>query len=138
MDPALIERKLESLDRCVQRINEKYPESAGELAEDYDRQDIIAVNLERGVQSCVDLASHLLAAGSLPLPATAADAFRSLAAEGLLDRALAEQMTKAVGLRNIAAHEYSRLDWEQIHEYLPHALDDLRGFARAVAERMDP
>ncbi len=137
MDPALIERKLESLDRCVQRINEKYPDSPDDLAEDYDRQDIISVNLERGVQSCVDLATHLLAAGELPLPASAAEAFRNLAAEGMIDRALAEQMAKAVGLRNIAVHEYSRLDWEQIHEYLPHALEDLRGFARALAGRMD-
>ena len=137
MDPALIERKLESLDRCIQRINEKYPDSPNDLAEDYDRQDIIAVNLERGVQSCVDLATHLLAAGKLPLPASAAEAFRSLAAEGMIDRAIADQMAKAVGLRNIAVHEYSRLDWEQIHEYLPHALENLRGFARAIAGRMD-
>ena len=71
MDPALIERKLESLDRCVQRINEKYPDSADDLAEDYDRQDIIAVNLERGVQSCVDLA-----------------------AEGMINRAIAGRMDR--------------------------------------------
>ncbi len=89
-----VERKLESLDRCIQRINEKYPESSDDLAEDYDRQDIISVNLERGVQSCVDLATHLLAAGKLPLPESAAEAFRSLAAEGTIDRAIAGRMDR--------------------------------------------
>ena len=136
MDPALVERKLESLDRCIQRINEKYPEAADRLAEDYDRQDIISVNLERAVQSCIDIASHLLASGRLPLPTSAADTFRALAAEGVLNTALAEEMARAVGLRNIAVHEYSRLDWEQIHEYLPHALHDLREFARVVVARL--
>jgi len=136
MDRALVERKLESLERCMSRIASKNPVSSSELAEDYDSQDIIAVNLERAVQSCLDIAVHLLATGRLPLPSSSAEAFRNLATEGILPQPLAERMAMAVGLRNPAVHEYSRLDWEQIHDYLPRALADLREFAASVSGRL--
>jgi len=46
--------------------------SAGILAEDYDLQDIICLNLERAVQGCVDLAAHVIADADLPAPTTMA------------------------------------------------------------------
>jgi hypothetical protein len=53
----LIEAKLESLRRCVERIAAKTPSSADQLTRDPDLQDIIALNLQRCVQLCVDLAA---------------------------------------------------------------------------------
>lgn len=47
MDRDLIETKLESLRRCVDRIAEKTPSSVDHLLRDPDRQDIIALNLQR-------------------------------------------------------------------------------------------
>ncbi|HWV46365.1 MAG TPA: hypothetical protein VN039_10185 [Nitrospira sp.] len=45
MDRDLVETKLESLRRCVQRIAEKTPSSVDQLIRDPDAQDIIALNL---------------------------------------------------------------------------------------------
>ena len=56
MDRDLIEAKLESLRRCVRRIEAKTPAGPEALHEDLDLQDIIVLNLERAVQtldSCV-------------------------------------------------------------------------------------
>ena len=132
MNREVMDRKLESLARCVTRIEEKLPESADDLADDHDRQDIIAVNLERAVQTCVDIASHMTAAANRPIPETMREQFPALAGEGVLEGALAEAMAKAVGLRNLAVHDYSALDWMQLHEYLPTALADLRSFAEQI------
>lgn len=49
MDREIIERKLESLRRCLQRMENKCPADASILVEDFDLQDIIALNL-RAVQ----------------------------------------------------------------------------------------
>jgi hypothetical protein len=59
MDRNIVEAKLESLRRCVERIAEKTPPSAGHLIHDPDLPDIIALNLQRAVQTSVDLAAHL-------------------------------------------------------------------------------
>ena len=51
MDETVILSKLDSLGRSVSRIHSKTPESATALIDDYDRQDIISINLERAVQT---------------------------------------------------------------------------------------
>jgi len=53
MDPDLISEKLESLRRCLQRVQKKCPATPEELMEDPDLQDIISLNLTRAVQLCV-------------------------------------------------------------------------------------
>lgn len=135
MNRELIDRKLESLARCVSRIEDRVPESAEDLAEDYDAQDIIAVNLERAVQMCVDIAAHILADGSRPIPETMREQFVTLAEEGVLDPDLGDALARAVGLRNLAVHDYTALDWMRLHAFLPDAIADLRRFAAQFLDR---
>ena len=47
----VIAEKLESLRRCVRRIEEKCPTEAAALANDLDIQDIITLNLTQAVQA---------------------------------------------------------------------------------------
>lgn len=56
MDQMIIAEKLESLRRCVQRIEDKTPKDAGSLIRDIDLQDILVVNLTRAVQISADMA----------------------------------------------------------------------------------
>jgi hypothetical protein len=56
LDRQVVEQKLESLRRCLLRIEEKCPDSPEMLARDLDAQDIVSLNLTRAVQLCVDLA----------------------------------------------------------------------------------
>jgi hypothetical protein len=50
MASALIESKLESLRRCLERIRQRCPDSAEALKADVDLQDIVSVNLTRAVR----------------------------------------------------------------------------------------
>lgn len=50
MDDTVILQKLESLSRCINRIEEKRPTTLETLENDIDVQDIIAINLERATQ----------------------------------------------------------------------------------------
>ena len=61
MDREVIEQKLESLRRCLQRVAEKCPPNPDELGHDPDLQDIVTLNLSRAVQLYVDLGAHLIA-----------------------------------------------------------------------------
>ena len=75
MDQNLIAEKLESLRRCVQRVQRKCPPTAEELMEDPDLQDIISLNLTRAVQLSVDIAVHILADLDVKPPDTMGGAF---------------------------------------------------------------
>ena len=60
MNSVVIASKLESLRRCLDRITSKKPESLDLLLGNIDLQDILALNLERSIQLCVDIANHIL------------------------------------------------------------------------------
>ena len=49
MDLEVVEQKLESLRRCLQRIESKCPADAQTLAADFDLQDIVSLNLKKAV-----------------------------------------------------------------------------------------
>ncbi|MDZ7804380.1 MAG: DUF86 domain-containing protein [Thiohalophilus sp.] len=106
MDRALIEQKLESLRRCLQRVEEKCPQTVEELQSDPDAQDILTLNLSRAVQLCVDIGMHIIADTEITPPDTMGETFTILAQSEILDKQTAAQMRKAVGFRNIAVHNY--------------------------------
>lgn len=132
MDPDLVVAKLESLARCVARIEGRAVSSPEALAVDLDSQDIVALNLERAVQISVDIGSHVLLDYDTPSPESMGAVFSSLAAAGVLDAALAERMTKAVGFRNIAVHEYQTIDWNIVYSIITTKLGEFRLFAAAI------
>lgn len=132
MDASLIPEKLEALRRCIARIEEKRPPDAKALAADPDRQDIIALNLQRAVQLCVDIAAYVVAESNEAAPATMGEFFDALARMNVISADLAGRMRKAVGFRNIAVHAYRTIDWDIVFEIAQHRLTDFRDFARSV------
>jgi uncharacterized protein YutE (UPF0331/DUF86 family) len=136
MDRDLVETKLESLRRCVERIADKTPPSVDQLVRDPDVQDIIALNLQRAVQISVDIAAHLIAETDAVPPATMAENFEVLQKLQIIDHSLAERLTKSVGFRNIAVHSYQAINWNVVYQICRHHLEDFRQFAKAVAHRL--
>jgi uncharacterized protein YutE (UPF0331/DUF86 family) len=134
MDKDVLLHKLESLRRCIARIESKTPETYEELVDDYDLQDIIVLNLERSVQICVDIGLHIISDLEISPPETMADTFRVLEKAEVLEPRVAERMSKAVGFRNTAVHAYQELDWHIVFKIATSHLDDFKGFARQVLE----
>lgn len=137
MDIDLILVKLESLRKCITRIEQKRPANADLLISDIDLQDIISVNLERAVQQCVDIASILISETDTPPPATMASSFIALADCRIINSDLAEKLSKSVGFRNIAVHEYSRIDWNIVFSIITVNIDNFRNFASAVISHIE-
>lgn len=134
MARVILEEKLESLRRCVARIESRRADTAEVLAEDVDRQDILALNLSRAVQLCVDMAVHVLADSPRAAPHTMGESFELLAAEGFVDEPLADRMRAAVGFRNVAVHSYRSIDWSIVHTITHEGLADFEDFAGRMAK----
>lgn len=133
MDREIVEQKLESLRRCLQRIESKCPADAEILATDPDLQDIVTLNLSRAVQISVDIGAHLIAGMDVPPPDTMGQTFDLLAQQGVLRHELATSLKKAVGFRNIAIHNYERINWLIVHNIVKYHLADFVEFAKVVS-----
>ncbi|MEE8591910.1 MAG: DUF86 domain-containing protein [Spirochaetia bacterium] len=132
MDSDIVLAKLDSLRRCVSRVEEKTPSNVEVLKDDYDIQDIIALNLERAVQISVDIAAHILSTKDTGTPATMGETFTALSEVDVISTELAERLRKAVGFRNISVHEYKKIDWEIVFSICTKHMKDFREYATGV------
>ena len=134
MDRDIILRKLDSLARCVARIEEKRPDTLEQLINDVDIQDILSINLERAVQVSVDIGAHLIAGISVPPPQTMGEVFIILVVEKMIPEDTGIALRKAVGFRNLSVHAYDQVDWERVFDIVHHHLESFRKFSAAISK----
>ncbi|NBC22815.1 MAG: DUF86 domain-containing protein [Gammaproteobacteria bacterium] len=134
MDQVIVREKLESLRRCIARVEEKRPENAAALEADIDAQDIIVLNLTRAVQMCVDIGAHVLSDSNQAAPQSMAGVFEALERIGVISADTALALRKAVGFRNIAVHSYDAINWVIVFSISDRHLADFKAFAKDVAD----
>jgi len=137
VDREVVDQKLESLRRCLRRIESKCPADALVLAVDLDLQDIVALNLSRAVQISVDIGAHLIAGMNVPPPGTMGQTFDLLAQEGVLSSELANALKKSVGFRNVAVHNYDSINWSIVHNIVKNHLGEFSEFAKAIVDWLE-
>lgn len=124
------EQKLNSIARCIERLREKKPKSLSELQSQVDLQDIVMLNLERLVQLSVDLANILISEKNLnPMPDSMAATFDVLYVHKIIDKKLKDRMKKSVGFRNLAVHEYDKINWKIVYRILTEHISDFQKYA---------
>jgi uncharacterized protein YutE (UPF0331/DUF86 family) len=133
VDSDLVAAKLSDLAMRVSRVRIHRKDTAVALGADPDALDLVSFNLMLAVQICADVASHLIADEGWPAAGSLADSFGRLASEGVIREETAEVLKRAVGLRNVVAHGYGRVDPTMVHAASQTGLDDLGAFAREVS-----
>ncbi|MFA5701400.1 MAG: DUF86 domain-containing protein [Desulfuromonas sp.] len=132
MAATIVLTKLDSLHRCLKRIQDKTPADVETLTRDLDCQDIIVLNLTRAVQVCVDIATHLIASTDAPAPQSMSQSFSTLEKLNIIRPETSTRMQKAVGFRNISVHAYQNIDWLVVYSIITQHLPDFEQFAREV------
>ncbi len=129
----LIAAKLVELADRIQRARSRCPATVAELAADRDALDLVAFNLMLAVQTCADIAAHVITDEGWSAAKTLAGAFDRLVEHGVTRADTAEQLKRAVGLRNVVAHGYTRINVAMVHEAASSGVAHLEGFAGDIA-----
>lgn len=130
VDDVLI-AKAGSIERCLRRVRDEYQATA-DLVRDQTRQDAIMLNLLRATEQAIDIAMHIVRMRRLGVPQTSREGFSLLVDAGLLDDELASRMRAMVGFRNIAIHEYQKLDLAIVEKIIDTHLVDFERFITVV------
>jgi uncharacterized protein YutE (UPF0331/DUF86 family) len=133
-DQDVVLGKVSNIQRCLKRIRDVTQLDTQSLAS-LDVQDIFVLNLQRAVQSTIDLAAHVIASEGLGLPATMKEHFLLLQRAGIISEFLANKMNSMVGFRNIAIHDYESIDPAILKSILKTNLPDLEEFYTAILKR---
>jgi uncharacterized protein YutE (UPF0331/DUF86 family) len=137
-DAVLVLRKLATLRDHADRVRRRRPASPEALRTDVDLQDALAMSLFVAIQEAVDIAFHIAADEGWGIPSSYADGFTILARRGLIDAALAADLSRAVSLRKRLAHGYASLDVDRIWSEVPAGLATLDRYAGAIARYVPP
>jgi len=124
--------KAATIERCIERVHEEYSGDLQELETNFTKQDSIILNLERMIQACIDLGTHVIKVKKLGHVQNYREVFQLLSDSDLLEATLSEQLQKMVGFRNIAVHEYQALDMKIVQNIIDHNLDEIEAFKRAM------
>ena len=132
VDQTLIRRKLADVEQYVGQLAEYGNISAEEYTADWKTQRIVERTLQIAIETCLDVAEHVIADRRLRVPATYAEAFEILGEVGLLDPSLRDAMVRMAGFRNVLVHEYARINPGIVVDVLRHRLHDFGRFRDAA------
>lgn len=128
---AVIINKFESIQRCINRINEEYEGNPDNL-EDYRKMDAIVLNLQRACESVCDIAMYIVSTRHLGVPQTKREAFELLEKNKIITQDVCKNMKAMIGFRNIAIHDYKQIDEEILQDVIKNHLEELLEFARTM------
>ena len=124
--------KAAAIERAVRRVREEHADDDTNLLTNQTKQDAIILNLQRAYESSIDAAMHLVRVHRLGVPQQTREAFDLLVAAHMLDVVLADRLRKMVGFRNVAIHDYQKLNLEIVRRIVVDHLDDFLTFARRL------
>ena len=135
MNQILIE-KLDTVERCAERIRQTWSKPSGLAFEiDFDKQDVITLNLQRLFESLTDICKHLVRERRLGLPRDNAHAIELLAQASLVDEAAKNLLKGCNGMRNIIVHRYRSVDLDKLATVVENDLAAIIDTARLLAQR---
>lgn len=123
--------KLASIERSLRRIREVTAGSPDAI-DGLDAEEIVILNLQRAIQSTIDLAAHLISGRGWGLPDSLKAHFQILDERNVIDCSLSARLQAMVGFRNIAVHDYRSIDRSILKGILRDRLADFDAFGGAV------
>ena len=127
----IVLNKTEIIKRCIRRVTEEYAHNPQNL-ENFTKQDSITLNIQRACEAVIDLGMHVIAERGLGIPQTSRDTFEILQNNKIITPEMSERLKAMIGFRNIAIHNYQRLNLKIIQAIIEKDLKDLLYFTDVI------
>ncbi|NDC53795.1 MAG: DUF86 domain-containing protein [Planctomycetia bacterium] len=124
------------IERCARRISEEAKACPG--LDDFTHVDALTLNIDRACQAAIDMAMHVVAERRLGVPQSTAEAFSLLQRAGIIDKPLAASLHGMIGFRNVAIHQYDKLDMDVLRWVVQHGYVDWIRLGQALGVTIRP
>lgn len=135
VDKVRLDRMLSNLGSYIDVLERLAATQEGEFLASPDKIGNAKYHFVIAIESCIDIANHIIASENLRFPKDNPDSFAVLVEAGVLAPALGEPLRLMARFRNRLVHLYWEVDDPKVYEYLRTSLADLRSFARTIVER---
>lgn len=132
VDRNLILRKITELGIYLSQVREFSDITLQDYKADWKIQRIVERTLQMMIETCADIANHIISDTNARPPVTYADTFNVLLENGIISSELFGTMEKMVKFRNIIVHQYEEVDAEIVVVILQKHLTDFEKFKETV------
>ena len=134
VDKTLVLRKLAEIEEYLEQIQEYADVSAEQYSREWRTQRIIERTLQMMIETCADIAGHIISDRGYRVPTSYADTFRVLYEKDILTKDLFDTMEKISKFRNIIVHQYDRIAPEIVVTILKKDLNDFLIFKGVIVK----
>ncbi|MDX3772993.1 DUF86 domain-containing protein [Chromatiaceae bacterium AAb-1] len=127
--------KAATIEHCVKRAREEYFKEPATFSADYTRQDAAILNIQRACEAALDMGQHLIRKYRLGIPQSSRDVFSLLAEARIIPNELAANLKNMVGFRNIAVHDYQKLQLPITVAIIEKHLTDFLEYSRILLQQ---
>ena len=128
VDKAVVLRKLSELGTYYGHIKEFADITIDKYKDDWKTQRIVERTLQIMIETCADIANHIISDRGMRPPTTYADTFRVLRENKIISPELFGTMEKMAKFRNVVVHQYEKVDAEIVIVILKRHLNDFDRF----------
>lgn len=134
VDETLILRKLTELEEYTSQIQGFQSISVEAYRSDWKSQRIIERTLQMMIETCVDIAGHVISDKKYRIPESYADSFRVLNENEIIDDELCQTMVQISKFRNVIVHHYDSVDAEIVVGILRKRINDFKSYQIAIVD----
>ena len=134
VDKTLILRKFSNLDEYLGQIGEYSAISLEDYAQDWKIQRIVDRTLQMMIETCLDVAGHIISDEGFRVPETYADMFKILVENQILEKSQSEPLNRMTKFRNIVVHQYEKVDPTIVIGILRNNLGDFEKYKKAIID----
>jgi len=132
VSPERLEEKFRRLGEFLAVLRELRSVPAEALPGDLVRMGSVKYYLQVSIESCIDVAQHVIASEGFRPPKDYADTFTVLAERGILEQEFAERLRRMAKFRNRLVHLYGEVDDQHVVRVLAEDLGDFDLFRERI------
>ena len=132
VDKTVVLRKLSELETYQKQIQEFSGITLEVYKADWKTQRIVERTLQMMIETCADIANHIVSDRGMRPPTSYADTFKVLLENAVINAKLFAVMEKTAKFRNVVVHQYEGVDAEIVIAILKKHLKDFEQYKDAI------
>ncbi len=132
VDKTVMLRKLSELETYQKQIREFSGISLQAYKADWKTQRIVERTLQMMIETCVDIANHIVSDRGMRAPTGYADTFKVLFENTIIASDLCSTMERMAKFRNVVVHQYEGVDADIVISILRKHLKDIERYQEAI------
>ncbi len=137
INKVLIQNKIDIIERNLKFLIEYKDKNEKDFLNSYKDVQAVKYSLFEVIESCIDIASHIISAKGFERAETYAEMFEILDKNNILKSDLAKNLSNMARFRNVLVHGYSKIDDSKILVFVKKELFDVQKFVKIILELIE-